>query len=57
MIAGCSVSQDIECSVVAGTEDFDGTFLVGFAYQHPSPPCALPHSYKWGNVVPMSISL
>ena len=35
-----------------------GPFLVGFAYHHHSPLChALPHSYKWGNAVPMSISL
>ena len=72
MIAGCPMargaesiaSQDIDCSVVGctegsvavGIEYFMGAFLVGFTYHHPSPLCALPHSYKWGNGVPMSIS-
>ena len=63
MIAGCSVvgdaegfgSQDIDCSVVWGTEGFGGAFMVGFAYCCPSPLHALPHAYKWGNAVPMSI--
>ena len=63
MIAECSVaggaesfaSQITECSVIGGTEGFGGMFLV--AYHHPSPLCLLPHSYKWGNVVPMSIYL
>ena len=58
-------SQDIECSVVGDAkgyaavdiEYFGGTFLVSFAYHCPSPLHALPQSYKWGNVVPMSISL
>ena len=62
---GCSVvggtegfgSQDIDCSVVGGTEGFGGACVVSFAYHHPSPLHALPHSYNWGNVVPMSISL
>ena len=65
MIAGCSVarstesfaSQDIGCSVLWGTEGFGGAFMIGFAYCHPSPLWALPHSCKWGNAVPMSISL
>ena len=46
-------SQDINCSQVVGAAGF--AFLVGFAYHHSSPLCTLPHSYKWGNVVPMSI--
>ena len=73
MIAGCSVArgaesfmfQHIECSVVWSAGEFvavnveylGGAFLVGFAYHHPSHLHALPNSYKWGNVVPMSISL
>ena len=65
MIAGCSAaggtesfaSLDIGCSVVGGTDGFGGTIMVGFAYHHPIPLCALPHSCKWGNAVPMSISL
>ena len=50
-------SQDIDCSVVGGAEYFGGAFLAGFAYCHPSPLCALSNSYKWSNVVPMSVSL
>ena len=73
MIADCSVvggaesfvTQDTDYSVAGGTEGsvvegieyLGGTFLVGSAYHYPSPLHALPHSYKWGNVVPMSISL
>ena len=73
MIAGCSTagvaesfaSQVNECSVIGGTEGSvavgieysGGAFLAGFAYCHPSPLHALPHSYKWGNAVCMSISL
>ena len=49
--------KDIDCSVVGGAEGFGGTFMVGFAYCHPSPLHALPHSCKWGNAVPMRISL
>ena len=60
MIADCSatghaesfVSQDIDCCVVGGIggfvvvgiEYFGGAFLVGFAYCHPCPLLALPHS-------------
>ena len=50
-------SQDIDHSVVGGAEGFGGAFMVDFAYCCPSPLHALPHSYKWGNAVPMSISL
>ena len=59
-VVGCTEGfgfQDIDCSVVGGTECFGDTFLVGFAYHHPSPLCALPHSYRWGNVVHMSLFL
>ena len=53
----CSVAGGTEGSVTGGIEYFGSAFLVGSAYHHPSPLCALPHSCKWGNVVPMSISL
>ena len=56
------VTQDIDCSVagdaVTGSaEYFGGAFFAGSAYHHPSSLCALHHSCKWGNVVPMGISL
>ena len=57
MIADYSTAGGAECSEAGGTEDFEGTFLVGSAYCHPSLLHALPHSCKWSNVVPMSISL
>ena len=73
MIAGCSavegpesfVTQDTYCFVVGGTEwsvagaveYFGGIFLFGPAYHCSSPLHVLPHSFKWGNAVPMSISL
>ena len=65
MTAGCSVAGGTECSAAGGTEGSvaggieysEGSFLVGSAYCHPSPLCALPHSCKWDNMVPMSISL
>ena len=52
-----SVAGSTEGSVARGIEYLVGTFLVGSAYCHPSLLCTLPHSYKWGSVVPMSISL
>ena len=55
--ADCSVAGGAEGSVAGGTEYFGGTFLVGSAYCHPSPLHVLPHSYKWGNAVPMSTFL
>ena len=55
--AGYSVARDTGGSVAGGAEYLGGTFLVGSAYHHPSPLHALPHSCKWGNAVPMSISL
>ena len=44
-------------SDVGGADDFGAAFLAGFACHHPSLLCALSHSCKWGNMVPMSISL
>ena len=55
--ADCSVVGGAEWSVVGGIEYFGDAFLVDFAYCHPSPLCALPHSCKLGNVVLMSIFL
>ena len=51
------VTQDADCSVAGDAECFGGAFLVGSAYCHPSPLHVLPHSCKWGNVVPMSTFL
>ena len=69
MIAGCFVaggaesfvSQHVGCSdggfVAVDIEYLGSVFLVGFSNCHPSPLCALPHSCKWGNAVPIGISL
>ena len=65
MTADCSVTggaesfvtQDVGCSVAGGADNFGGAFLVGSAYHHPSLLHLLPHSYKWGKVVPMSTYL
>ena len=57
MTADCSVAGGAESFVAGGVEYFGGTFLVGTAYCHPRPLHAHPHSHKWGNVVPMSISV
>ena len=64
MTAECSVAGGTEHFVARGTESivagvaeyFGGAFLIGSAYHHPSLHF-LPHSYKWGNVVPMSTFL
>ena len=53
----CSVAGSTEGFVAGGTEYFGDTFSVGSAYHHPSPLHVLPHSCKWGNVVPMSTFL
>ena len=45
-----------EAPVAGGAEYFGGAFLVGSTHCHPSLH-VLPHFYKWGNVVPMSIFL
>ena len=55
--ADCSVAGDADGSGAGSAEYFGYTFLVGSAYHHPSLLCALPCSCKWGNAVPMSISL
>ena len=70
MIADCSVaggaeslvSQDIDCSVVGGIGgfvvvgvEFLACILGWFCILPYQSSCALPHSYKWGNAVPMSI--
>ena len=66
MVAECSVILSAEClvaggtgaSVVGDTGDFRAAFLANFAWCHPNLLLhALHHSDRWGNVVPMSISL
>ena len=55
------VTQAADCSVARGTEwgaeYFRDVFWVGSTHYHPSLLHVLPHSYKWGNTVPMSIFL
>ena len=54
----CFVAGVAECSVSGGTECFLGTSLVVLStFHHPNLPDVLLHSCKWGNAVPMNISL
>ena len=63
----CFVAGDAEsfviggagCFVAGGTTCFVGTdFLaVPSTCCHPNLPCVPLHSCKWGNVIPMNISL
>ena len=55
--ADCFVVGSTDGSDAGGVEDFGAALLASFVYHHPGLLCVLPHSYKWDNVVPMSISL
>ena len=57
MTADYSVARDAEHSAAGALTILGVHSWVGSAYHHPSPLHALPHSCKWGNVIPMSISL
>ena len=56
--ARCFMAGNTECFVAGAAACFGGTFLIAHSVCHcPNLPHVLPHSYKWGNVDPMSISL
>ena len=60
MTAGYSVAGGAECSAAGCAESFviqDADCSVAGGNEYPSPLHVLPHSCKWGNAAPMSISL